>query len=201
LGEMQNTKTVGGQRGSASILDEFSISLSLALIELPRNSYDEAIRKLRLLKRTFLESLGGSEDEYTLQVRREVAGRVLEQALLHGCKLSICRAKLNQASQLGWSDFDAKVHFHLIYARGLVARGHKHAAKRVACEMVGELRFKLEELEKQPIRRGRKHFNDFLAMMEQVLDVIENSGTRQASETWDFGGRWKAGCSFEKPFG
>lgn len=101
-------------------------------------SYSEVIRSLRRLEREYVPQLGG-HPTFARELRRRIAEKLLEQALLHDCKLSVCRARLNAAEQLGFTDVEQSAHYRLLYAKGAFARGHKRVAYRTAKAVAGDL--------------------------------------------------------------
>jgi hypothetical protein len=126
--------------------------------------------------------------EFALELRRRTAERTLEQALIHGGTLPQCRKKLAHAEDLGWSIIDQKLHFHLIYARGMVARGHHRTAKAIAKRCIADVKEEFERIERLPRRRRRKYFLDWLGYFNEIINEIEGSGLEDYSCRWDAGG-------------
>jgi len=148
-----------------------------------------AIRKFRALEKSYVNQLH-DYPELALEIRRRVAEMLLDLTLVHDCKLQTCRAALKKLKVLGWSEWDKRLHFQLLYARGTFARGHLGVAKRIARKAVEEIEARLDELEKQTNRRGRKYLTDFLDLMSQVLDAVQKSECGLEVKIWDQGGRF-----------
>lgn len=166
-----------------SIGSAFGHALDLELVKSSSISYSQVVRNLRSLERDYVKKLK-AHPEFALEIRRRIAESVLDQALLHGCNLSICRAKLSNASRLGWTDIGRKAHFHLVYARVALASGHKRVARRVAFAMVKEIQNMLDEPKNGLSRSGRKFYGELLARTVEVIDVIEGSENQKVPCTW-----------------
>ncbi len=168
---------------------EFARAIDRAFLRLSRVSYAESARILRGIEADYMAQIS-NHPKLALELRRRTAERILEQALVHGCTLAECRKKLTHADGLGWSTIDTKLHSHLIYARGMAARGHHRAAKAIARRCVGDVEQELEIIERLPKRRGRKYFLDWLKHFSEIIDEVERSGPKDHSSRWDVGGRF-----------
>jgi hypothetical protein len=151
--------------------------------------YGDAARILRRIEREHVDRLSGYP-QFALELRRRTAERILDQALVHGCSLVQCRNKLNEAAQLGWTSIERYLHFQLLYARGMVARGHLRTARTTAHACILHIQRELKRIERMPRRRGRKCFLDWLGLMNEVLQHIKASEGGSALNGWDVGGRF-----------
>jgi hypothetical protein len=107
-------------------------------------SYREAARDFKALEQYYVAKLARHPD-LALEVRRRVAESNLHQALLHGCSLSVCRARLTELSNLGFQDVERKAHFWLIFAKQALARGHKRIAKRITSQIIDDLKVVMDK--------------------------------------------------------
>ena len=134
----------------------FAKALDLEMFKAPTLAYSDTIVNLRRLERHYLKQLGG--DKFLArEVKRRIAEKALEFALFHGCKLSICRARLKALSKLGFEDVERKAHWYLLYAKVAAARGHKRVAYAAVAATAKELQRSL---------RRRKSLR-----CEQLLDL------------------------------
>jgi hypothetical protein len=151
-----------GRKGVKSIGRDFAMDVEWKMIEAATISYVDVVRSLRSLERHYLARLQ-DHPELALEIRHRIAENELEQALIHGCVLPVCRAKLQVALRLGFSNVERKAHFYLLYARGALAHGHKRVARRSSSEMVGELERSLKKqkslLAEQCLTRTREFLN------------------------------------------
>jgi hypothetical protein len=166
---------------------EFANAFDKVHSDLAKRSYVESIRILRELEAEYLAQLS-DHPEFALELRRRTAERSLEQALIHGCTLLQCRKKLAVAEELGWSIIDRKLHFYLLFARGMVARGHYRTAKAFTKHSIADIKRELERIESLPRRRGQKYFLDWLKFFDEIIAEIERSGIKGYSSRWDAGG-------------
>jgi hypothetical protein len=162
---MVNSSTATTRKARKSVKSighAFAMDVEWKMIGAATISYVDVIRSLRNLERHYLARLH-DHPEFALEIRRRIAENELEQALIHGCALPVCRAKLRAALRLGFSNVERKAHFHLLYARGALARGHKRVARRSSSEMVVELERSLKKqkslLAKQCLTRTREFLN------------------------------------------
>ena len=183
------SRSIGRQKGPEAVCREFAHDLDLVFLRLPKVSFAESINILRQIEAKRVAQLS-NHPELALELRRRTAELSLEQALLHGCSLRQCRKWLARAEELGWSIIDQKLHFHLIYARGMIARGHYRTAGIFAKRCIADIKQELGRIEEQPRRRGRKFFLDWSAFFSAVLTEIERSEIEGNSSRWDVGGRF-----------
>lgn len=152
-------------QGSAdSIGRAFAKDVEWKAFEARTKPYLEVLRDLRRLERHYLAQLR-DYPQYALAIRRRIAENEFEQALSHGCTLSMCSRRLRAASQLGFESVERKAHFYLLYARGALARGHKQAAKQSALAIKAELE---RSLKKRKSLLG----NQCLRLTDELLDFI-----------------------------
>jgi hypothetical protein len=169
--------------------EEFAHEFGWAIVRLAKVPHRHAVRDLKGIERVYLKKLTGHPD-CALEVRRRVAEQLLDLALVHDCRLSICRERLRRNAELGWSTFDRQFHFHLLYARGVLARGHVRTAEKVASCLLLELEGRLERLRGLPRQRGRKWLLDSIATVREVLDEVACAKTGVRNRTWNSGGRY-----------
>src|SRR5260370_6713679 len=96
-------------KGTASVGRAFARALSREIIGAATISYAEVVRSLRNLESCYLRQTEG-HPELALEIRRRIAEQQLEQALFHDCKHSVCRARLNAASLLGFTNVERQAH-------------------------------------------------------------------------------------------
>jgi len=181
------SRLIGRQKRPEAICREFAHAIDLVILDLSRVGYAESTRILRGIEAEYVAQLSNYPG-FALELRRRTAERTLEQALIHGCTLPQCRKKLARAEELGWSIIDQKLHFHLIYARGMVARSHYRTAKAIANRCIADDKQELARIERQPRRRGRKYFLDWLTFFNEIITETERSGLEYYSSRWDAGG-------------
>jgi hypothetical protein len=140
--------------------------------------YREVVRNLKKIEVNYIDRLK-DHPELALEVRRRIAEFQLDLALRRGSSISVCQRVLNRNSELGWSNFSQKFHFHLMYARGMFARGHIRAARKFASALVSELNEELEKLRKQSRQTGRKWMLQSLGLAQEVLEKASSSGGRE----------------------
>ncbi len=130
-------------------------------------SYGEVVQSLRRLEREYVPQLDG-HPKFARELKRRIAEKLLEQAILHGCKLSVCRARLNAAARLGFTDVEQSAHYRLLYAKGAFARGHKRVAYRTAAAIATDL--------EQSLRRRRKNLlgKHLLKLTREYLEHMRN---------------------------
>ena len=156
----------------------FARSLALEMTSAATISYGEVVRSLRRLEREYVPQLDG-HPKFARELRRRIAEKLLEQAILHGCKLSVCTARLNAAARLGFTDVEQSAHYRLLYAKGAFARGHKQVAYRTATAVASDL--------ERYLRRRRKNLlgMHLLKLTMAYLDHIresESEGEPSASD-------------------
>jgi hypothetical protein len=123
---------------SAKVERAFAKALDLEMFKAPTLAYRDTIVNLRRLERYYLKQV--VRDKYSArELKRRIAEKALEFALFHGCKLSICRARLKALSKLGFEDVEQKAHWYLLYAKVAAARGHKRVAHAALAATAKEL--------------------------------------------------------------
>jgi hypothetical protein len=168
----------------------YSRAIDRVFSSLPEMSYTEALRVLRRIEAEHASLLSG-HPKFALELRRRTAERTIEQALIHECSITECRRKLSAAESVGWSDIDRRLHFHLIYARGMIARGHYRAARAISTACTDTIRRELAKIDRLHRRRGRKYFMDWLRLFDQVLDELEAAKNPGFESRWDAGGGFR----------
>jgi hypothetical protein len=130
--------------------------------------YVDVVQNLRSVQNHYLEQLQ-DRPKCALEMRRRVAENELEQSLLHGCTLSVCRARLKALSLLDFENVERKAHFYLLYAKGALARGHRRISKETVSRIAEELQETLTK-RKSPLAR------QCLTQAEKLLAFIEAGG-------------------------
>jgi hypothetical protein len=183
------TRLTRRQESPQLIGREFAHAFDQVFLGLSRVSYAESVRILLGIEAEYMAQIS-NHPELALELRRRTAERILEQALVHGCTLTECRKKLSYAEGLGWSNIEARLHFHLIYARGMVVRGHYRAAIAIAQHRIADVEYELERVEGLPRRLGREYFLDWLTHFSEIINEVGRSGLAGYSNRWDVGGRF-----------
>ncbi len=150
-----------------SIGGAFARSLGLETARAGTINYTEVVSNLLSLERQYVAQLE-EHPEFARELRRRIAEKLLEQAIFHGCKLSVCRARLTAASRLGFTDIEQSAHYRLLYAKGAFARGYKQIAYRTARAIVKDLE---RSLEKRRSLLGRH----LLTLTREYLNHIKKS--------------------------
>jgi len=136
--------------------------------------YAEVVSSFRRLEKHYVAELG-KHPMLARELRRRIAERLLEQAILHGCNLAVCRARLNAAARLGFTDVEQSAHYRLLYAKGAFSRGHKRVAVRTAEQVRDELR---RSLRRRKSMLGKRLLG--LATVQRLrkilADLINSSG-------------------------
>ena len=150
-----------------SVGGAFAHSLGWEMTRARTLTYAEVVNNLRSLERQYVGQLQ-KHPEFALELRRRIAEKLLEQAIFHGCKLSVCRARLNAASRLGFTDIEQSAHYRLLYAKGAFDRGHTLVAYRTTTTIARDLECSLRR------RRSRlgKHL---LTLTREYMNHIERS--------------------------
>ena len=128
-------------------------------------SYDESLRNLQMLEAFFVNALKEKPKD-ALEIKRRIAESRLDLALRKNCSVAVCRARLKALSHLGFTSLERKALFHLIYARGALARGHNRAAKRVSVAIIEELENSLKNRKSRPEKQ-------MLAVARNFLDSFD----------------------------
>jgi hypothetical protein len=166
---------------------EFGHTLSWSAARSSKLTYAEAIRDLRSIENEYVQRLA-AYPEFALEARRRIAERALEQTLIHGCAQPQCRRKLAFSEELGWSTIDRKLHFHLIYARGMVARGHYPTAIAIAKRFIAHINRELERIERLPKRLDRQYILDWRTFFNEIINETKRAAVKGYSSRWDAGG-------------
>jgi len=157
-------------KGTASIGRAFALALLSELAKAATASHAEIGRSLRNLEKDYVKQLRGHPD-LSLEIRRRIAEQLLDQAVLRGSNFSVCRARFNAASKLGFTNLEQKAHYHLLYAKGSFARGHKRVANRVAVAIANDL-------EQSVNKRKSLLAQECLAHTKKFLDLMKSDGSQ-----------------------
>ena len=135
----KRVKTASKQRRKISHAERFFMrALDWEIVKSEKISYDETLRNLQLLEAFFVNALKKQPAD-ALEIKRRIAEWRLDRAIRKNCSFAVCQAQLNALSRIEFSNMERKAYCHLIYARGALARGHIHAAKRVSTATIKEL--------------------------------------------------------------
>jgi hypothetical protein len=146
----------------------FARSLDWEMTRADTISYSEVVSSLRKLEKRYVGQLR-EHPKFARELRRRIAEKLLEQAILHGCNLSVCRARLNAAVRLGFTDVEQSAHYRLLYAKGALARGHRRVAYRMAAAIAKDLE---RSLKKRKSLLGK----ELLGLTRRYLDYVKKSG-------------------------
>jgi hypothetical protein len=127
-------------------------------------TYADVVANLRDTQRCHLASLGRNR-YLALELKRRIAEKLLEQALLHDCSLEECRSRLKSLNKLGFTDAEAKANSYLLYAKGASTRGHKRSAQSTATKVIRELE---STLRRRKSRLGRQLLELAKSFLEQL---------------------------------
>jgi hypothetical protein len=154
------------ERDVQAVGGAFANSLALETTRASTISYTEFARNLRRLEKEYVGQLE-RYPRFALELKRRIAEKLLEQAILHGCDMSVCRARLSAAARLGFTDVEQSAHYRLLYAKGAFARGHKRVAYRTAKTVAGDLERSLR-------RRKSLLGKHLLRLTREYLDHIRD---------------------------
>jgi hypothetical protein len=99
----------------------------------------QRIAQLRRVEDEYCRRLA-NEPRLKLEVERRIAETLLDMSISRGRRIANCRARLNALAKLGFANIEQKAHWHLMYARAALERGHPQTASNIATGMVIELR-------------------------------------------------------------
>jgi hypothetical protein len=129
-------------------------------------------------QRQKIARLSQIEDEYCrklanrpklkVEVKRRIAETLLDMSISRGRSLATCRVRFNALAKLGFTDIEQKAHYHLIYGRAALERGHHHIADHVASKMILELR---RSLRRRRSLLGRELLGHFERLAKQASGV------------------------------
>ena len=91
----------------------------------------QKIAQLRGVEHEYCHRLA-SKPRLKLEVKRRIAENLLDMGISRGRSIATCRARLNALTKLGFTDIEQKAHYHLMYARTALERGHRQMAFRLA---------------------------------------------------------------------
>ena len=146
---------------------DFALALSQEVIDSHKKSHAHFARDLRKLEKVYLTRLKSSP-ELCLEIRRRISERLLDHAILARCKQSVCRARLNAASALGFTDLMQKTTYSILYAKWAFAQGHKRVARRVAAEVIDELQRSQKKRNSRPIQQCLAFAERFESFMRRA---------------------------------
>lgn len=126
-------------RGPSAVTGRhFAREMRTIRLESHRSTYRQVARQLRLLQRRYEGKL--ARNRYLrLEIRRRIGEAFVNEAILHKCPYSTCRAAFSKLFVLGFSTNELKWHYCLLYARVALEHGHRRIAYRIADSMYNEL--------------------------------------------------------------
>lgn len=159
---------------AAQLGKEFSRELVGVLERAREGEHFETVRDLRKLEKRYVERLS-SQPELSLEIRRRVAERLLEEAIRSGCSIGVCRAKLKALANLGFAEIEQKAHWYLVYARGALARRHLLAARRIAAELIEELHAALDRRRGPTNQRKNVPALELIEAFRKLQDAMQTA--------------------------
>ena len=102
------------------------------------------------------------------EVKRRIAETLLDMSISRKRSFTTCRARFNALAKLGFTDIEQKAHYHLIYARTALERGHRQIADNLANKMIFELRRSLRRRRSLLGRELLGHFEQLATHASRV---------------------------------
>jgi hypothetical protein len=102
----------------------------------------QKMAQLRRIENDFSRRLA-YKPRLKLEMKRRIAETLLDISISRRRSIAFCRARLNSLTKLGFTNIERKAHWHLIYARTALERGHRRTASELVTRMVRELRSSL----------------------------------------------------------
>jgi hypothetical protein len=162
------------RKSAEAICRDFVRAVSWEIVRAATVSHEETVGRLRNLGKFYVKQLEG-HPKLALEMRRRIAEQLLEQAIFRRSSLSVCRARLNAASRLGFADVERKAHCHMLYALGASARGNKRVAKKIAAEIANDLEQSLKKREGLLARDCLAHARRFLKFINSESNVMNRT--------------------------
>jgi hypothetical protein len=126
----------------------------------------EKVAQLRRVENEYCRRLA-DEPRLRLEVKRRIAETLLDRSISRGQRIASCRARFNALAKLGFTNIEQKAHYHLMYARAALERGHPQIAFNLATRMVLDL------------RRSLRHRRSLLG--RELLGHFEQLATRTSN--------------------
>ena len=126
----------------------------------------EKTAQLRRVENEYCRRLA-NEPRLRLEVKRRIAEMLLDLSISRGQRIASCRARFNALAKLGFTNIEQKAHYHLMYARAALERGHPQIAFNLATRMVLDL------------RRSLRHRRSLLG--RELLGHFEQLATRTSN--------------------
>ncbi len=136
-----------------------AVSEENAIATLRGYSYKTSVGRLRKLERLYLDQLKGNE-RLRREIRRRVAQRILYKAISCHRPLRVCRSRLKELEDLGFTNIEIRGDCYLVYARAAIDHGNPQLACQVGSDMATRLRRSLKR-RKSPLSR-------------EILELFEN---------------------------
>jgi hypothetical protein len=128
----------------------------------------QKIAQLRRVENEYCRRLA-NEPRLKLEVKRRIAETLLDMSISRGRRIASCRARLNALAKLGFTNIEQKAHYHLMYARAALERGHPQIAFNLATRMVLELRRSLRHRRSLLSRELLGHFEQLVTRTSNVV--------------------------------
>ena len=128
----------------------------------------QKITQLRRVENEYCRKLA-KEPRLKLEVKRRIAETLLDMSISRGRRIAGCRARLNARAKLGFTDIEQKAHYHLMYARAALERGHPQIAFNHATRMALELRRALRHRRSLLGRELLRHFEQLVTRTSNVV--------------------------------
>jgi hypothetical protein len=162
------------RKGPEAIGRDFARAVSGEIVRAATISHKEFMSRLRDLEKFYVHELEGFP-EFALEVKRRVSEQLLEQAIFRRNSLSACRARLNAASRLGFTNIEQRAHCQMLYAQYAFARGNKRVAKRIASALVIELEQSLRKRKSPLAKQCLTYARGFLDFIDSANKALKRS--------------------------
>ena len=119
---------------------KLSVQLANALekveLSLPQMAWEDLVSHLSAVEDKFLPLVPVA---YQLEAKRRVAEALLRWALLKCRPLDTCQSAFQALQQLGFSDLERSIEYHILYARLLKRNGHLGEGLAVLNQLLSSL--------------------------------------------------------------
>src|SRR5262249_8783519 len=110
---------------------EFGKALAAELARRSARTFPQSIARFRRLTDDYVRRLS-AHPRLARELKRRTAEAMLELTIMLPSKMAVCRRRFQSLSKLGFTNIENKAHFHLIYARAALTRGHRQIARSTA---------------------------------------------------------------------
>lgn len=146
---------------------DFARAVDWETIRAATISQTEIENNLRNLEGYYVNLLE-KHPKFALEVRRRIAEMLFEQAVLRQNSLSACRARLNAASRLGYTNIERKAHCHMLYAMYASARRNERVAIKIATAIANDLELSLKKRKSLLAEQCLAHAKRFLEFINSA---------------------------------